>query len=160
MAWHGMAWHHSRHCIRHRDVERWKSEMKREKMIWLLLLGLFLVCAGMSLVFSVYLCLLWLATIRNPPPSAPVTEAGAAKAGMRGISAVELEVLAEAKDGGGLVGGSECAVCLEDIEAGQRARVLRSCRHSFHVGCADAWLLAHPHCPLCRTTLIPPPLSS
>ncbi|KAM0938691.1 putative transcription factor C2H2 family [Dioscorea sansibarensis] len=123
-------------------------------MIWLLLLGLFLVCAGMSLVFSVYLCLLWLATIRNPPPSAPVPD-GVAKAGTRGLSALELDQLAEAKDGSGLVAGSECAVCLEDIEAGQRARVLPSCRHSFHLACADAWLLAHPHCPLCRTTLIP-----
>lgn len=43
-----------------------------------------------------------------------------------------------------------CAVCLEDIEEEQLARLIPVCHHAFHLQCADTWLLRHPTCPLCR----------
>ena len=48
-----------------------------------------------------------------------------------------------------------CAVCLEDVRAGEMVRQLPACRHLFHVDCVDAWLRAHRTCPLCRCHLSP-----
>jgi len=58
----------------------------------------------------------------------------------------------------------ECAVCLQPIQPGDRARVLR-CRHEFHQACLDKWLDSkhtrdqlrnngmQPKCPLCKAPL-------
>ncbi|XP_066379133.1 RING-H2 finger protein ATL32-like [Miscanthus floridulus] len=40
-----------------------------------------------------------------------------------------------------------CAVCLEDVRAGEMVR------HLFHVDCVDVWLRSHRTCPLCRCEL-------
>lgn len=48
-----------------------------------------------------------------------------------------------------------CAVCLDDVRAGEMVRQLPACRHLFHVDCVDAWLRAHRTCPLCRCQLSP-----
>ncbi|PKU80387.1 RING-H2 finger protein ATL78-like [Dendrobium catenatum] len=45
---------------------------------------------------------------------------------------------------------SECAICLAEIEPGDRIRLLPLCRHGFHVPCIDQWLLTRPTCPRCR----------
>ena len=50
----------------------------------------------------------------------------------------------------------DCAVCLESFKAGDKCRLLPSCRHSFHVQCIDSWLLKTPICPICRTCAKPP----
>ncbi|CAL5048099.1 unnamed protein product [Urochloa decumbens] len=43
-----------------------------------------------------------------------------------------------------------CAVCLDELRDGALVRMLPSCRHYFHVGCVDVWLLSHATCPVCR----------
>ncbi|XP_062179003.1 probable E3 ubiquitin-protein ligase ATL44 [Phragmites australis] len=48
-----------------------------------------------------------------------------------------------------------CAVCLEDVRAGEMVRQLPACRHMFHADCVDAWLRSHRTCPLCRCELPP-----
>lgn len=45
----------------------------------------------------------------------------------------------------------DCVVCLENLKAGQKCRLLPLCKHSFHVECVDLWLLRTPVCPICRT---------
>lgn len=46
--------------------------------------------------------------------------------------------------------GLECAVCLCDLEDGEKARLLPKCNHGFHVECIDMWFQSHSTCPLCR----------
>lgn len=52
-------------------------------------------------------------------------------------------------------GGSDCAVCLSDLEAGEEARLLPNCKHRFHVECIDKWLGNQSNCPICRTEVAP-----
>ncbi|KAJ9563373.1 hypothetical protein OSB04_008533 [Centaurea solstitialis] len=46
-----------------------------------------------------------------------------------------------------------CAVCLDDIDGGQRYRCLPQCCHCFHVDCIDPWLQSRSTCPLCRNQI-------
>ncbi|CAK7346126.1 unnamed protein product [Dovyalis caffra] len=110
-------------------------------------LALFLPCAGMSAVFIVYICLLWYAANNQPEiplPVKTVTE--------KGLSPSELEKLPKVT-GKELVLGTECAVCLDDIESEQVARMVPGCNHGFHLECADTWLSKHSACPVCRAKL-------
>ncbi|XP_025812624.1 RING-H2 finger protein ATL8-like [Panicum hallii] len=67
------------------------------------------------------------------------------------LPAFAYEPPAAAAKGGGSV--LLCAVCLEDVRAGEMVRQLPACRHLFHADCVDAWLRAHRTCPLCRCDL-------
>ncbi|KAJ6405959.1 hypothetical protein OIU84_013848 [Salix udensis] len=70
----------------------------------------------------------------------------------QGLSSSELEKLPKVT-GKELVLGTECAVCLDDIESEQLARMVPGCNHGFHLECADTWLSKHPVCPVCRAKL-------
>ncbi|XP_071741981.1 RING-H2 finger protein ATL64-like [Rutidosis leptorrhynchoides] len=50
-------------------------------------------------------------------------------------------------------GGLECAVCLSDVEKGEKARILPKCDHGFHLECIDTWFLSHTTCPICRNAV-------
>lgn len=45
---------------------------------------------------------------------------------------------------------SECAVCLDGFQRGEKCRMLPVCRHTFHAQCVDSWLYKNPLCPICR----------
>ncbi|GJZ55093.1 zinc finger, RING/FYVE/PHD-type containing protein [Tanacetum coccineum] len=47
----------------------------------------------------------------------------------------------------------ECAVCLDGFKDGDKCRMLRNCKHSFHVNCIDLWLINTAVCPICRTSV-------
>ncbi|KAK9281452.1 hypothetical protein L1049_004354 [Liquidambar formosana] len=51
--------------------------------------------------------------------------------------------------------GLECAVCLSELAAGEKARMLPQCNHGFHVDCIDMWFQSHSTCPLCRNPVAP-----
>ncbi|GLU04619.1 hypothetical protein SLE2022_217570 [Rubroshorea leprosula] len=121
-----------------------------QKMLVSVFLALFLPCVGMSAVFVVYICLLWFATNYDQ------TDAGgtAKQATEKGLSVAELEKLPKVT-GKELVMGTECAVCLEEIEDEQPARMVPGCNHGFHLQCADTWLTKHSVCPVCRAKLEP-----
>lgn len=98
-------------------------------------------------MFIVYICLLWYSSNNQTVlPEIPVTK--------KGLSPSELEKLPKIT-GKELVMGTECAVCLDEIEAEQTARFLPGCNHGFHLECADAWLSDHTICPICRAQLEP-----
>ncbi|XP_038997436.1 E3 ubiquitin-protein ligase RHA2B-like, partial [Hibiscus syriacus] len=46
---------------------------------------------------------------------------------------------------------NECAVCLSELEEGEKVRKLK-CKHTFH---KDWWLHQWATCPLCRTKVLP-----
>lgn len=53
--------------------------------------------------------------------------------------------------------GSEtnCAICLAEFFHGEEVRVLPRCRHMYHRGCIDQWLVLRSlHCPICRDRTI------
>lgn len=50
-----------------------------------------------------------------------------------------------------------CVICLNEYEEGDRLRTL-GCRHYFHTGCIDPWLLIKQTCPLCMTDVLGPAL--
>ncbi|KAL3821046.1 hypothetical protein ACJIZ3_006951 [Penstemon smallii] len=45
---------------------------------------------------------------------------------------------------------SSCSICLQDLNDGESARLLPSCRHLFHLHCIDEWLTLQGTCPICR----------
>ncbi|CAN1187935.1 E3 ubiquitin-protein ligase ATL23, partial [Linum perenne] len=49
-----------------------------------------------------------------------------------------------------LVMGKECAICLDEIEAEDPARMIPVCNHGYHLECTDQWLSKHPFCPVFR----------
>jgi hypothetical protein len=57
---------------------------------------------------------------------------------------------------GGVLGASDCTVCLGEFQDGELLRLLPKCAHAFHVECIDTWLRAHVSCPLCRADVMDP----
>ncbi|XP_059461595.1 E3 ubiquitin-protein ligase ATL23-like [Corylus avellana] len=112
-------------------------------------LALLLPCAGTGVVFIIYICLLWHTANRQSEPPLSVKPVA-----NDGLSASELDKLPKVT-GKELVLGTECAVCLEEIESRQPARLIPGCHHGFHVQCADTWLSKHSVCPVCRAELEP-----
>ncbi|KAJ4765874.1 RING/U-box superfamily protein [Rhynchospora pubera] len=53
-------------------------------------------------------------------------------------------------------GSAQCVVCLEQLEEGEKVRVLLRCKHLFHVNCINMWLRLHSTCPICRADAKPP----
>ncbi|KAL5778267.1 hypothetical protein ACOSP7_011193 [Xanthoceras sorbifolium] len=126
------------------------SVAQAHSMIFSFFLALFLPCAGMSSVFIVYICLLWYAS--NNTNRIDYRSQAVKPAEVKGLSATYLEKLPRTT-GKELVMGSECAVCLDEIEGEQPARLIPGCNHGFHIQCADTWLSKHPVCPVCRANL-------
>ncbi|XP_062222995.1 RING-H2 finger protein ATL54-like [Phragmites australis] len=56
----------------------------------------------------------------------------------------------------GVLGASDCTVCLGEFRDGELLRLLPKCAHAFHVPCIDTWLRAHVNCPLCRAHVLDP----
>lgn len=50
---------------------------------------------------------------------------------------------------------ADCAVCLSELEDGEKVRALPGCGHVFHVDCVDAWLRSRTTCPVCRAEVRP-----
>ncbi|XP_042494274.1 RING-H2 finger protein ATL2-like [Macadamia integrifolia] len=49
----------------------------------------------------------------------------------------------------------ECAVCLNNLEEGDMARLIPTCKHIFHLQCINMWLSSHSTCPVCRSAAQP-----
>lgn len=117
-----------------------------KKMMLLLRVGLALILPRIAVVFALYLCVLWHAVQRQRlqnlaklPPNAGMTTLE-----IQCIPVMAIE---------GTRGEWVCRICLEEIGAGEPARVLRPCSYAFHVPCADAYFARNAVCPLWRAKL-------
>lgn len=43
-----------------------------------------------------------------------------------------------------------CAICMDEFKYDNELRELPQCKHLFHVGCIDMWLVRNDTCPLCK----------
>ncbi|KAL5213090.1 hypothetical protein ABZP36_023937 [Zizania latifolia] len=71
-------------------------------------------------------------------------------------AAIESIALTRYRAGAGMLGASDCSVCLGEFRDGELLRLLPKCGHAFHVPCIDTWLRAHVNCPLCRADILHP----
>lgn len=46
-----------------------------------------------------------------------------------------------------------CSVCQENVQDGERVRVIQQCQHGFHAKCIEPWLLNKGTCALCRSPI-------
>ncbi|KAJ9673470.1 hypothetical protein PVL29_023182 [Vitis rotundifolia] len=113
--------------------------------------ALLLLCAGMTALFVLYFLLLRCFAFPN---QSELRRQGKSRAD-EGLSTSELEKLPKLAGKDMTVTGMECAVCLEEIEGDELARVVPACNHGFHLECADTWLSKHSACPLCRAPIRP-----
>ena len=67
------------------------------------------------------------------------------------LAAIPVVAVAE---GPGAVTSGDCAVCLAELEPGEKTRELPRCGHRFHVECIDAWFRGDATCPLCRADAV------
>lgn len=58
-----------------------------------------------------------------------------------------------------VVEGTDCSVCLSELEENESLRLLPKCSHAFHVPCIDTWLKSHSSCPLCRSNIAAPAIA-
>ena len=50
---------------------------------------------------------------------------------------------------------SECSICIDEFELGERLILLPRCQHAFHRDCIRPWLLERQgRCPLCKTSVM------
>ena len=52
----------------------------------------------------------------------------------------------------------KCCICMADLETGESLILLEKCSHRFHAECLKSWLRRSKQCPICRATILPPPL--
>ncbi|XP_057812546.1 E3 ubiquitin-protein ligase RING1-like [Salvia miltiorrhiza] len=71
-------------------------------------------------------------------------------------SAIDAIAIVKYKSGGGVVEGTDCAVCLSEFEEDETLRLLPKCSHAFHLPCIDTWLASHTNCPMCRAGIVAP----
>jgi hypothetical protein len=43
-----------------------------------------------------------------------------------------------------------CAICQDDMVAGNEIRIITVCGHKFHKECIDTWFARNVRCPTCR----------
>jgi len=74
---------------------------------------------------------------------------------LNGLTPEQIKKLPESTaDALDLSEGSECSICLNDLEHDDAVRKLGNCGHTFHRSCIDLWLLRRADCPLCKGNVL------
>ncbi|CAM0910411.1 unnamed protein product [Alopecurus aequalis] len=91
------------------------------------------------------------------PEVLPLTETAVERGGLSQAAIAAIPAFSYGTASAGSVddGEAQCAVCLETLRGGERARRLPLCAHTFHVGCIDMWFDSHATCPICRCHVEP-----
>lgn len=51
--------------------------------------------------------------------------------------------------------GNTCSICLNEIEEGERVKIIKCCNISCHYNCADRYFKMKISCPVCKVLLVP-----
>ncbi|CAL5038841.1 unnamed protein product [Urochloa decumbens] len=86
----------------------------------------------------------------------PDTAAGSAASAAKSLLRLSDDEDEGSTGSGGAGADDKCCVCLAAMREGQALRDLPRCGHRFHDKCIGKWLKAHPTCPVCRATAVPP----
>uniref|UniRef100_A0ACD5ZIF8 Uncharacterized protein n=1 Tax=Avena sativa TaxID=4498 RepID=A0ACD5ZIF8_AVESA len=128
--------------------------------LWAVSLAVGSLAIGMLGVLGVWLCYLFQAVARGPPPApppeTPETDDGDDK---NGLSEAELRQLGGVVQAEATDGEEEeevlCPICLDPMEPGRAVRVLPGCNRAFHQDCVDRWLAISARCPVCNICATP-----
>ncbi|KAM3354168.1 hypothetical protein ACQJBY_025048 [Aegilops geniculata] len=125
----------------------------------------------MAFFFPVFVVLLAFACLRlfRPPDEPPAGDDSSSERSLRkeGLNAAEIAALplVSYRDvrqhrigGSGVDDPLECAVCLLEFGDDDSLRLLPACPHAFHPECIGLWLAKHVTCPLCRASVLGPPV--
>jgi E3 ubiquitin-protein ligase ATL10/75/76/77/78 len=115
-----------------------------------------LICAlGLN---SIVRCALRCSTTSRTLSGGAEQQPAAAQAGARRKALRAMGTLVYSPEQQAAAGGAPvCAICLADLQPGDRVRVLPKCEHGFHARCVDRWLVARSTCPTCRQPLFDAP---
>lgn len=78
-----------------------------------------------------------------------LNELSSTKSGRPPASKASIDALESVEVAGGEGDGDQCVICLEEWEAGEKAKQM-PCKHRFHGECIEKWLNIHGSCPVCR----------
>ncbi|KAJ1259431.1 hypothetical protein BS78_10G154900 [Paspalum vaginatum] len=122
----------------------------------LLLVILSAVVRYLWIALAMYCTLLFVLSCAARAFAAPPPADDAARAVSRGgLSSAAIQAVAPAFPYElGTGEPAQCAVCIEAMKAGEVARRLPACAHTFHLGCIDMWLDSHATCPVCRCHVV------
>uniref|UniRef100_A0ACD5V9Q3 Uncharacterized protein n=1 Tax=Avena sativa TaxID=4498 RepID=A0ACD5V9Q3_AVESA len=111
--------------------------------------------AGVTLMLvAIMLVIFWALRRRAGGDANQQRATTAVDGGAKGLSTHELETLTCHDFFSNGAAATDCAVCLEAFEAGDRCRRLPRCEHSFHAKCVGPWLEKSRCCPVCRADVV------
>lgn len=89
-----------------------------------------------------------------PPPALARLQRELAKANAEGgLTKKEIDQAAPVTTYAGQGEDLNCAICLEDIEAGSKIRTL-PCGHIFDAACVENWVMRANRCPVCNASVV------
>ncbi|KAF5177685.1 Ring-h2 finger protein [Thalictrum thalictroides] len=121
-----------------------------------------IVSTALAILFYNYIMTRYCGRRPGGMRSRPIQPSDQKGAGVEEKVLDSIPILAYTIEEGGLfrVDQTECAVCLGEFDEGEVVRLLPSCRHAFHVHCIDEWFYSHSNCPVCRSPIVAPFMSS
>ncbi|XP_010268379.1 PREDICTED: RING-H2 finger protein ATL56-like [Nelumbo nucifera] len=125
-----------------------------QAIVMAFVISLFFLFVGIAIIFLIHICVSSGAFRRRRRRRSRFRSSGGDDVKFCvGLSPEDLQKLPCFDYGAAAENGfnSDCAVCLEGFRDGERCRVLRGCKHVFHVNCIDGWLVKVPACPICRS---------
>ncbi|XP_015577776.1 E3 ubiquitin-protein ligase ATL4 [Ricinus communis] len=126
-----------------------------------IIVSVVLLFVGIAVLVAIHVCIVGRAFRRGYETGQEIGPGSfsSSRYGIKKISNEELKNLpcfdykAAEKEGSS---SSDCVVCLENFNVGDKCKLLPNCKHSFHSQCIDSWLVKTPICPICRTIVNTP----
>ncbi|XP_078175133.1 E3 ubiquitin-protein ligase ATL41-like [Carex rostrata] len=97
-------------------------------------------------IFIWYLCTRHRRRHNKHPGAYPLTDSGGLS--KSALAAIPISTYFGGEKDAGT--SFDCAICISQVQKGDKVRQLPKCKHLFHVDCVGMWLYSHWTCPICR----------